>query len=120
MTEEHMWIYLLVLPVLCLIVGYMVGRVTGWQLRDNKAKKDRLKQMLEEIQGKVDDISSLKEDAQPFSSIPFFEFNIISRKMKEEEPLTLEEQLEKALEEEDYEKAAQIRNLINNKNKEDE
>ena len=120
MTEEHMWIYLLVLPVLCLIVGYMVGRVTGWRLRDNKAKKDRLKQMLEEIQGKVDDISSLKEDAQSFSSIPFFEFNIISLKTKEEEPLTLEEQLEKALEEEDYEKAAQIRNLISNKNKEDE
>ena len=120
MTELPLWIYLLVLPILCLIVGYMVGRVTGWQLRDNKAKKDRLKQMLEEIQGKVDDISSLKEDAQSFSSIPFFEFNIISRKMKEEEPLTLEEQLEKALEEEDYEKAAQIRNLISNKNKEDE
>ncbi len=113
MTELPLWIYLLVLPIICLIVGYMVGRVTGWQLRDNKAKKDRLKQMLEEIQGKVDDISSLKEDAQSFSSIPFFEFNIISRKTKEEEPLTLEEQLEKALEEEDYEKAAQIRNQLN-------
>ena len=117
MTEEHIWVYLFVLPILCLIVGYVVGRKTGWQQRDNTAKKDKLKKLLEEIQGKVDNISSQTE-SQSFSD-PFhlFEFNIISRKRKEEEPLTLEEQLEKALEEEDYEKAAQIRNLIDKEKK---
>jgi hypothetical protein len=115
MTEEHIWIYLLVVPIICLLLGYAVGYKYGWQTRDNKAKKDRLKQMLEEIQGKVDDISSLKEDAQTFSSIPFFDFNIIGIR-KKEEPLTLQQQLEKALEEEDYEKAAQIRNQLKNEN----
>jgi len=111
MTEEHIWIYLLVVPIICLLLGYAVGYKYGWQRRDNKAKKDRLKQMLEEIQGKVDDIS-YQTESQHFSSIPFFEFNIISKKRNEEEPLTLEEQLEKALKEEEYEKAARIRNLI--------
>ena len=115
MTELHLWTYLLVLPILCLIVGYIIGRKTGWQLRDNKAKKDRLKQMLDEIQGKVDDISSHTDVWTPPGEYTAFDFNIIKLR-KKDEPLSLEQQLEKALEEEDYEKAAQIRNLINNEN----
>ena len=112
MTEEHIWIYLLMISIICLLLGYAFGYKYGWQLRDNKVKKDRLKQMLEEIQGKVDDIS-YQTESQSFSSIPYFELNIISNKMKEEEPLTLEEQLKIALDEEDYEKAAKIRNQLN-------
>jgi hypothetical protein len=96
-----------------LIVGYVVGRKTGWQLRDNKAKKDNLKQLLEEIQGKVDDIALEKDTWIPPGEYQTFDFNIIGIRKKEEEPLSLEEQLKIALDKEDYEKAAKIRNQLN-------
>ena len=116
MTETHIVTYLLILPILCLIVGYIIGRKTGWQLRDNKAKKEKLLDDLNLIKEKVDDISS-KTDVWTPAGFHSFDFNIIGiSKNKEEEPLTLEEQLEKALEEEDYERAAQIRNQLNNEN----
>ena len=115
MTEQHIWVYLFVLPILCLIVGYIIGRKVGWQQRDNKAKKEKLLDDLKLIKGKVDNLNLDKWVPSGFHS---FDFNLIGIQ-KREEPLTLQQQLEKALEEEDYEKAAQIRNLINNKNEEE-
>jgi len=114
MTEQHIWVYLFVLPILCLIVGYIIGRKVGWQQRDNKAKKERLLDDLNLIKEKVDDISSEK-DTWIHPGFHSFDFNLIGIR-KKEEPLSLQQQLEKALEEEDYEKAAKIRNQLN-KNK---
>ena len=45
------------------------------------------------------------------------EFNIIGIRIKEDKKiLTLEEELKKAIEEEDYEKAAEIKRKIDSKN----
>ena len=45
------------------------------------------------------------------------EFNVVGIRIKEEdEPMTLEEELEQAILKEDYEKAAEIKKKIDNKN----
>lgn len=107
MTELHIWGYVLIVPILCLIVGYILGKKSGWQLRDNIERDIQLKKAQKEL-----DILN-KEWNKLNKELHKMEFNIIGIKKIEYIPLTLEEQLKKAIEVEDYEKAAEIRNQLN-------
>ena len=100
-------IYMLLVPVVCMILGFIVGRKYGWHLRDNAEKA---KDVLESIK-KSDMLSDYA--ATMYEDIKGMNFNIIGIKKKKEEPLSLKEQLQKAIADEDYELAARIHNEIN-------
>jgi hypothetical protein len=91
-------------------VGFIIGRKYGWHMRDNKEKARDILESLKKS-------DALKDyNAVFYKNIKDMEFNIIGLKRKKDIPLSLKEQLQKAIMDEDYELAAKIHNEIN-KNK---
>jgi|19_taG_2_1085344.scaffolds.fasta_scaffold50575_2 hypothetical protein len=87
------------------IFSYWIGKSIGWKLRDNLEKERELER---ERIGLV----RLQEELNRTLMNSWQNMNIFP--MDLEVPLTLEEQLDEAIEVEDYEKAAIIQNIINN------
>lgn len=107
MALIHILIYLLLIPGLCIIIGFLIGKKYGWHLRDNIQRNIQLKKAKKELDNLNNDWNKLNKELHKM------EFNVIDIKKIEITPLTLEEQLKKAIEVEDYEKAAEIRNQLN-------
>lgn len=104
--------YLVLISPLTFFLGFWIGKRYGWNKRDNIeriADLKRAKENLTEIRDKWDNLlpKRLKQ----------MEFNVIGIRIeKEKKSLTLEEELELAILNEDYEKAAEIKKKIDNKN----
>lgn len=105
-------VYLVLISPITFLVGFWFGRRYGWNKRDNIeriADLKRAKENLTTIRDKWDNLlpNKLKQ----------LEFNVIGIRIeKEKKSLTLEEELELAILNEEYEKAAEIKKKIDNKN----
>jgi hypothetical protein len=104
--------YLVLISPLTFFLGFWIGKRYGWSKRDNIeriADLKRSKENLTEIREKWDNLLPKRLNQM--------EFNVIGIRIeKEKKSLTLEEELELAILNEDYEKAAEIKKKIDNKN----
>ncbi len=104
--------YLVLISPITFFLGFWIGKRYGWNKRDNierLAELKRAQENLTTIRDKWDNLlpNKLKQ----------LEFNVIGIRIeKEKKSLTLEEELELAIFNEDYEKAAEIKKKIDNKN----
>ncbi len=104
--------YLVLISPVTFLFGFWLGKRYGWNKRDNIERADSLKREQE----KVNELNEKLENLLP-TKFTKMEFNVIGVRVKEEdEPMTLEEELEQAILKEDYEKAAEIKKKIDNKN----
>ena len=110
MDGIYLWGYILIVPILCLIVGYIIGKKHGWHLRDNMERNDQVKKAKEYLNVLTGHWNKLHNELHQL------EFNLIKIKKRKDAPLTLEEQLKKAIEDENYELASEIQNKINKLN----
>lgn len=105
-------LYLFLISPITFIIGFWVGCRLGWQRRDNIAQRASLK----EEQEKVNKLSSKLDNLLP-PKLNKMEFNVIGIRIKDDKKkLTLEEELKLAIAKEDYEKAAEIKKKIDDKN----
>ena len=111
MTTIHIIVYVLLVPVICMYIGFLIGKRYGWYMRDNTEKA---KDILENLK-KSDALKGY--NAMLYKNIKGMEFNIIGIKRKKDRSLSLKEQLQKAIVDEDYELAAKIHNEINRNKK---
>ena len=104
--------YLILISPITFFLGFWIGRRYGWNKRDNierMADLNREKEKVSKLSEKLDNLLPPK--------IKKMEFNIIGVRIKEDKKiLTLEEELKEALDKEDYERAAEIKKKIDNKN----
>ena len=104
--------YLVLISPLTFLLGFWIGKRYGWNKRDNierLAELKRSQENLTEIRDKWDNLLPKRLNQM--------EFNVIGIRIeKEKKSLTLEEELELAILNEDYEKAAEIKKKIDNKN----
>jgi hypothetical protein len=104
--------YLVLISPLTFLLGLWIGKRYGWNKRDNierLAELKRSQENLTEIRDKWDNLLPKRLNQM--------EFNVIGIRIeKEKKSLTLEEELELAILNEDYEKAAEIKKKIDNKN----
>ena len=104
--------YLVLISPITFFLGFWIGKRYGWNKRDNIeriADLKRAKENLTTIRGKWDNLLPTK--------LKQIEFNVIGIQIKKQKKsLTLEEELELAILNEDYEKAAEIKKKIDNKN----
>ena len=114
MTSIHIIVYVLLVPALCVYVGFIIGRKYGWYMRENKEKANRILENLKKSDALRDYNATFYKNAV---TIDDMDFNIIGLKRKKDRPLSLKEQLQKAIIDEDYELAAKIHNEINKKQK---
>ena len=103
MTTTFIIIYLIIIPGLCVVLGFLLGKRYGYNQRTNELLRDQL------FEAKA----SVEELNETWERLKTSLFMIQSAKKSRPKPLSLQERLENALAEEDYETAAQIRNLIN-------
>lgn len=105
------YVYLILLPVISLICGYYLGKRQGWMKRDNQANLDLIKIEIEDLAKKCKQVSvgwwvsTSTQDVKPTYT------------QGDQRPqLSLEQQLQNALDKEDFEMAAEIRDKLNKKN----
>lgn len=89
MTIPFILIYLITIPGLCIVLGFIMGKKHGYDLGSQHKTWQDLKTSL---------------------------FIIQSLKQTRSDSPTLEEQLKKAIENEDFEVAAKLRDQLNNDN----
>ena len=103
--------YLVLISPITFFLGFWIGRKYGWNKRDNierMADLNREKEKVSKLSEKLDNLLLPK--------IKKMEFNIIGVRIKEDKKiLTLEEELKEALDNEDYERAAEIKKKIDDK-----
>jgi hypothetical protein len=103
--------YLVLISPITFFLGFWIGRRYGWDKRDNierMADLNREKEKVSKLSEKLDNLLPPK--------IKKMEFNIIGVRIKEDKKiLTLEEELKEALDNEDYERAAEIKKKIDDK-----
>ena len=103
--------YLVLISPITFFLGFWIGRRYGWDKRDNierMADLNREKEKVSKLSEKLDNLLLPK--------IKKMEFNIIGVRIKEDKKiLTLEEELKEALDNEDYERAAEIKKKIDDK-----
>ncbi len=103
--------YLILISPITFFLGFWIGRRYGWDKRDNierMADLNREKEKVSKLSEKLDNLLPPK--------IKKMEFNIIGVRIKEDKKiLTLEEELKEALDNEDYERAAEIKKKIDDK-----
>lgn len=104
--------YLVLISPLTFLLGFWIGKRYGWNKRDNIERLAELKRSQENLTTIRDKWDNLLPN-----KLKQMEFNVIGIKIeKEKKSLTLEEELELAIFNEDYEKAAEIKKKIDNKN----
>ena len=102
--------YSIVVPGLCMIIGILLGKRYGYNLRSDELLKEQLLKAKEDVEELNDTWENLKTSL----------FVIQGIKKKKLDPPPLEEQLKKAIEDENYELASAIQTKINELNKDDE
>tara|TARA_R110000824_G_scaffold374783_1_gene565393 strand:+ start:616 stop:948 length:333 start_codon:yes stop_codon:yes gene_type:complete len=104
--------YLILISPLTLVLGFWIG--IRYE-RNRQEYRNRLA-FLKQEQEKINKLGEKLDNLLP-SQLRKMEFNIIGIKLnKESVPLTLEDELKEALSKEDYERAAEIKKKIDNKN----
>ena len=104
--------YLVLISPLTFLLGFWIGKRYGWNKRDNIERIADLKRERE----KLTTIRDKWDNLLP-NKLKQIEFNVIGIQIeKQKKSLTLEEELELAIINEDYEKAAEIKKKIDNKN----
>jgi len=104
--------YLVLISPITFLLGFWIGKRYGWDKRDNIERVADLKRERE----KLTTIRDKWDNLLP-NQLKQVEFNVIGIKIeKQKKSLTLEEELELAVLNEDYEKAAEIKKKIDNKN----
>jgi len=109
MTTTFILIYIIGIPGLSLILGFLFGKYYGYNQRTDELLREQLQRAKENVK----ELDSSWEDLK--TSL----FIIQGIKKNRPGPLTLEEQLQKAIIDEDFELAAKIRDQLN-QNKDDE
>jgi len=104
----YLFIYIILISSLCFIIGFIIGKKFGWHIRDNIERVIQLKKSEEEFY-------NLQQEWNKF----YTELKKIeSKKSSPNSPTsTLEEQLKEAVENEDFEIAAKIRDKLNKNQK---
>lgn len=102
MTLTTIIIYLIVIPGLCMIIGILLGKRYGYNLRNNELMREQLLKAKKTVEGLND---SWEELNMILSSL------VSAQQMLDFPPL--EDQLKKAIKDEDYELAARIRDQLN-------
>ena len=103
MTITFILIYIIGIPGLSLILGFLFGKYYGYNQRTDELLREQLQKAKEDVEGLDASWESLKANL----------FIIQGIKKNRPELLTLEEQLKKALEDEDFEMAAKLRDQLN-------
>ena len=85
-----------------MIIGFLIGKRYGWQLRDNIERSTQLKKSKK-------DLNTLNEQWNKLNNeLKEMKLSVIHIKIKKDNPPTLEEQLKRALEEEAFETARDL------------
>jgi|19_taG_2_1085344.scaffolds.fasta_scaffold87985_3 excinuclease UvrABC helicase subunit UvrB len=108
--------YLVILSPLTFFVGFWLGKRYGWEKRD---LVEHIKDLKNE-KFKVEEMKSTLYNVIP-ETIKQMQFNIIEIPATTEKNIKkLEEELKQAIEEENYEKAAQIKKIMENRDNKNE